>query len=60
MPSWGPAPGRACTSAPSPASTRGTWWIGDTPVSVFSPGISIEDNAAVLVTYGSGAFLTYP
>jgi predicted dehydrogenase len=26
---------------------------------VFSPGITIEDNAAVLVTYGSGAFLTY-
>lgn len=26
---------------------------------VFSPGITIEDNAAVLVTYESGAFLTY-
>ena len=26
---------------------------------VFSAGITIEDNAAVLVTYGSGAFLTY-
>jgi predicted dehydrogenase len=26
---------------------------------VFSPGITIEDNMAVLVTYRSGAFLTY-
>ena len=26
---------------------------------VFSPGITIEDNAAVLVGYASGAFLTY-
>ena len=26
---------------------------------VFSPGITIEDNLAVLVTYRSGAFLTY-
>ena len=26
---------------------------------VFSPGITIEDNAAVLVSYESGAFLTY-
>jgi predicted dehydrogenase len=26
---------------------------------VFSPGITIEDNAAVLVSYASGAFLTY-
>lgn len=26
---------------------------------VFSPGITIEDNAAVLVTYSSGAFLSY-
>jgi predicted dehydrogenase len=26
---------------------------------VFSPGITIEDNAAVLVNYSSGAFLTY-
>jgi predicted dehydrogenase len=26
---------------------------------VFSPGVTIEDNAAVLVSYASGAFLTY-
>jgi hypothetical protein len=26
---------------------------------VFSPGVTIEDNAAVLVGYASGAFLTY-
>jgi predicted dehydrogenase len=26
---------------------------------VFSPGITIDDNAAVLVSYASGAFLTY-